>query len=143
MDWYLRFVEIEVELLWAVDILAAIYVMEFFEFYDIMEIREIFDMELWDAYNSNFEKIEGMTLVREEQDKIPAGVYHLVCEVLVRHCARKRLKKMIIESQNNNVTACRFYRKQGAVISKIDTNAYASEPGLENEVQLIWTLDLE
>ena len=41
-DWYLRFVEIEVELLWAVDILAAIYVMEFFEFYDIMELREIF-----------------------------------------------------------------------------------------------------
>ena len=85
MDWYLRFVEIEVELLWAVDILAVIYVMEFFEFYDIMEIREIFYMELWDAYNSNFEKIEGMTLVREEQDKIPAGVYHLVCEVLVKH----------------------------------------------------------
>ena len=53
----------------------------------------------------------------------------------------KGYKKMIIESQNNNVTACRFYRKQGAVISKIDTNAYASEPGLENEVQLIWTLD--
>ena len=42
-------------------------------------------MELWDAYNSNFEKIEGLSLVREEQDKIPAGVYHLVCEVLVRH----------------------------------------------------------
>ena len=42
-------------------------------------------MELWDAYNSNFEKIEGMSLVREEQDKIPAGVYHLVCEVLVKH----------------------------------------------------------
>ena len=47
----------------------------------------------------------------------------------------KGYKKMIIESQNNNVTACRFYRKQGAIISKIDTNAYASEPGLENEVQ--------
>ena len=30
------------ELLWGVDILAAIYVMEFFEFYDIMELREIF-----------------------------------------------------------------------------------------------------
>lgn len=42
-------------------------------------------MELWDAYNSNFEKIEGLTLVREEQDKIPTGVYHLVCEILVRH----------------------------------------------------------
>ena len=42
-------------------------------------------MELWDAYNSNFEKIEGLTLIREEQDKIPDGVYHLVCEILVRH----------------------------------------------------------
>ena len=26
-----------------------------------------------------------MTLVHEEQDKIPAGGYHLVCEVLVRN----------------------------------------------------------
>lgn len=52
-------------------------------------------------------------------------------------------KKMIIESQNINVAACRFYRKQGAVIAKIDTNAYCSEPGLENEVQLIWTLKLK
>ena len=42
-------------------------------------------MELWDAYNSNFEKIEGLTLIREEQNKIPDGVYHLVCEILVRH----------------------------------------------------------
>ena len=35
-------------------------------------------MELWDAYNSKFEKIEGLTLIREEEDKIPEGVYHLV-----------------------------------------------------------------
>ena len=42
-------------------------------------------MELWDAYNSNFEKIEGLTLIRDSQEKIPEGVYHLVCEVLVRH----------------------------------------------------------
>ena len=40
-------------------------------------------MELWDAYNSNYEKIEGMSLVRDEE--IPACVYHLVCHVLVRH----------------------------------------------------------
>lgn len=51
-------------------------------------------------------------------------------------------KHMIIESQNNNVTACKFYRKQGAVLAKIDMNAYGSEPKLENEVQLIWILDL-
>lgn len=40
-------------------------------------------MELWDGYDKNFEKIEGLTLVRGE--KIPDGVYHLVSEILVRH----------------------------------------------------------
>ena len=56
---------------------------------------------------------------------------------------KKGYKKIIIESQNNNVTACRFYRKQGAILTKFDTNAYCTEPGLENEVQLIWTLELK
>ena len=40
-------------------------------------------MEIWDAYDRNLEKIEGMTLVRGE--KIPEGVYHLVCDIIVRH----------------------------------------------------------
>ena len=40
-------------------------------------------MELWDAYNRSFEKIEGMILVRGEN--IPDGVYHLVSDVIVTH----------------------------------------------------------
>ena len=40
-------------------------------------------MELWDAYNKSFEKIEGVTLFRGEN--IPDGVYHLVSDVIVRH----------------------------------------------------------
>ena len=39
-------------------------------------------MELWDAYSRN-EELTGSTLVRGEE--IPEGMYHLVCEVLVRH----------------------------------------------------------
>ena len=39
-------------------------------------------MELWDAYTRDGVKTGG-TLVRGEP--IPAGLYHLVCEVLVRH----------------------------------------------------------
>lgn len=38
-------------------------------------------MELWDAYNEAGEKL-GFDLVRGE--KIPDGVYHLVCEVVVQ-----------------------------------------------------------
>lgn len=40
-------------------------------------------MEIWDAYNKEFEKIEGMSLIRGEA--IPDGVYHLVSDVIVRH----------------------------------------------------------
>ena len=40
-------------------------------------------MELWDAYDGEFRRMEGVSLVRGEP--IPAGVYHLVCDVLVRH----------------------------------------------------------
>ncbi len=40
-------------------------------------------MEVWDAYNKDFEKLEGMTLCRG--DIIPEGVYHLVSDVIVRH----------------------------------------------------------
>ena len=42
-------------------------------------------MELWDAYNSNFEIIDGMTLIRGEEPSIPKGVYHMVVDILVRH----------------------------------------------------------
>ncbi len=40
-------------------------------------------MELWDAYDKDFNKIEGITLVRGEP--IPDGFFHLVCEVVVKH----------------------------------------------------------
>ena len=40
-------------------------------------------MELWDAYDRNLNKIEGKTIVRGEA--LPDGIYHLVCDVIVRH----------------------------------------------------------
>ena len=40
-------------------------------------------MELWDAYNRDFKKIQGITLVRGEA--IPEGFFHLVCDIIVRH----------------------------------------------------------
>ena len=40
-------------------------------------------MELWDAYDAQLNKIENITIVRGE--KIPDGLYHLVCDILVKH----------------------------------------------------------
>ena len=39
--------------------------------------------ELWDAYDNEFNKISGITLVRG--NTILDGYYHLVCEIIVKH----------------------------------------------------------
>ena len=40
-------------------------------------------MELWDAYDKDFHPIPGRELVRGEA--VPDGLFHLVCDVIVRH----------------------------------------------------------
>lgn len=40
-------------------------------------------MEKWNAYTSDLKLVEGVTLIRGE--KIPDGIYHLVCDIIVRH----------------------------------------------------------
>ena len=42
-------------------------------------------MEICDAYDENYNIIEGMTLVRGDEAFIPEGVYHLVCDIIVKH----------------------------------------------------------
>lgn len=40
-------------------------------------------MELWDAYDADFNKIEGITLIRDQP--IPDGCCHLLCDFMVKH----------------------------------------------------------
>lgn len=46
-------------------------------------LKEEEKRELWDAYDRELRKQEGIVLARGE--RIPAGRYHLVCDVIVRH----------------------------------------------------------
>jgi hypothetical protein len=54
----------------------------------------------------------------------------------------KGFNQMKIECQNNNVPACRFYHKHGALLAKIDQYAYYNEINVRGEVQFIWYLNL-
>lgn len=40
-------------------------------------------VEIWDAYDRQFHKLENVTLIRGET--VPEGMYHLVCEIIVKH----------------------------------------------------------
>ncbi|MBW3590129.1 MAG: GNAT family N-acetyltransferase [Actinobacteria bacterium] len=44
-----------------------------------------------------------------------------------------------VETQNNNVSACRFYQRQGCSLGAINRFAY---PDLPHEIQLIWRKSL-
>jgi ribosomal protein S18 acetylase RimI-like enzyme len=54
----------------------------------------------------------------------------------------KGYKQLCVETQNVNVPACRFYRKQGCVLGGINRYAYYDNAALKDEAQLIWFMDL-
>ena len=49
-------------------------------------------------------------------------------------------RRLVVETQDVNVDACRFYARQGCTLASIDPHAY---PGLPGEAQLIWHKDLD
>ena len=50
-----------------------------------VSIKNLGKPEIWDAYDAEYKRIEDVALVRGEDDMFPEGMYHLVCEILVRH----------------------------------------------------------
>jgi len=66
------------------------------------------------------------------------GVGQSLFDMAVTWAKNQGLKQMKIECQNNNIPACKFYHKQGAVLSAIDEYAYYNEPECRHETQFIW-----
>ena len=71
------------------------------------------------------------------------GIGQRLFDMAAANARHDGYRQMIIECQNNNVPACRFYHKQGAVLGKVDMYAYYNDPDIRDEVQLIWYLDLK
>ncbi len=51
-------------------------------------------------------------------------------------------RQLKVETQNVNVPACRFYAQQGCQLGAIHRYAYADQPGVAEEVMLLWYKDL-
>ncbi|MGH2543364.1 MAG: GNAT family N-acetyltransferase [Ardenticatenaceae bacterium] len=57
--------------------------------------------------------------------------------------ARSRGCRLLkVETQNTNVSACRFYASQGCKLGAINRHAYASSPATKDDVMLLWFLEL-
>ena len=70
------------------------------------------------------------------------GIGQKLLDIGLAGAKKEGYSQMIIECQNNNVPACNFYKKQGAMLSKIDMYAYYFEADIRNEVQFVWYLNL-
>jgi GNAT superfamily N-acetyltransferase len=51
----------------------------------------------------------------------------------------RRCGELMVETQNTNVAACRFYERHGCHIARVNRHAYSKFP---EEVQLIWSKPL-
>ncbi len=144
---------------------VAPYVKDLSKYEKAVEYEEMFDISSWRFYMAFDGDIpvgamtiagatEGMNMLGGRTDacvlwdiRVADGYKHKgigqrLFDLGIAAAKADGYRLMIIECQNNNVPACKFYRKQGALLSKVDMNAYDSEPDIANEVQFVWHLDL-
>lgn len=80
--------------------------------------------------------------IRVDENYKHQGIGQKLFDIAVNWAKDREFKQLKIECQNNNVPACNFYHKQGAILSKMNEYAYYKNEELKNEIQFIWYLDL-
>jgi GNAT superfamily N-acetyltransferase len=77
--------------------------------------------------------------LRVHPDYRSKGVGHLLFSQVVEWARQKQCRRLKVETQNINVSACRFYARQGCELRGI--NRYVYGEALD-EIQLLWYQDL-
>ena len=77
--------------------------------------------------------------LRVRPDYRGQGVGHRLFAAALAWARTAGCRRLLIETQNINVPACRFYTRQGCILSAVDPYAYG--PSLD-EVRLLWSYDL-
>lgn len=67
------------------------------------------------------------------------GIGGVLVEAAVGWAKRRNCRMLMVETQNVNVAACRFYAKHGFILGALNRYAY---PELPDEVELIWCKEL-
>ena len=70
------------------------------------------------------------------------GVGTRLFEEAVEWARERGFVRLMIETQNTNVPACRFYVSRGCELGEIDRNAYPSQLEAGQEVMLLWHMEL-
>lgn len=98
------------------------------------------------AYNTDgVHKLEGQDDIavlwdlRVHPDFRRKGIGKKLFESAIKWSKGRKCTELKIETQNINVSACKFYQKQGCRLEKINRFAYKEFP---NEIELMWIVKL-
>ena len=75
--------------------------------------------------------------LRVRPDRRGQGVGKLLLEAALAWSRSRGCTQLDVETQNNNVPACRFYESRGCELTEANPKAYPEHP---DETQLIWSL---
>lgn len=67
------------------------------------------------------------------------GIGRMLFDAVQQWCHGNACTTLLIETQQTNVAACRFYQARGCVVDAITPEAYSEIPG---EMQIVWRLDI-
>lgn len=73
-----------------------------------------------------------------EQTKRRSGIASALIECAVQWAKAEGLGGVMVETQTNNVPACKLYAKCGFTLEGFDAGLYGVTPGVEREVALFW-----
>lgn len=77
--------------------------------------------------------------IRVHPDHRGNGIGSKLFNAVIEWASDRQCHALKVETQNINVPACRFYKRQGCSLNAINRSAY---PDFPDEVQLIWNLEL-
>jgi GNAT superfamily N-acetyltransferase len=78
--------------------------------------------------------------IRVDWDYRGQGIGHALFNQLIELARRRGYRRLMIETQNTNVAACRFYARQGCYLGAFERHAYEDWP---EDVELTWYYDLD
>jgi ribosomal protein S18 acetylase RimI-like enzyme len=71
------------------------------------------------------------------------GIGQALVERGLQWAKKNNLPGIMVETQDTNVGACRFYESCGFVLKGFDTGLYGASTGYSDEIALFWYLTLD
>lgn len=132
-------------------------------FAETYEKQYFYDMEAYEAYINNKDKIiflfydndtckgqikiyknwgrygfiDSLIVSKNARGK---GIGHALVNRAIEWAKQNQLMGLALETQDNNLRACRFYSKMGFRLGGVDNMLYANFPGVANEKAVFWYL---